>query len=889
MMALRERLMNPPPPEPRPLPHARSSLLSVAVPDRNTLAGEKGGSGEGSLAEGKPQEKGRAGMWTGILAMLALLGVSFNMAVSAEKQPLLPAVEVEEGVYTYAPADNGAGPLWCYGSTCLVRIGEDVFAAGLETLKDRKPLNNCRWLLFKRTDQGWKLIQADPNGRTREPCPLVGFPDGRLFLSANPTLTAPDAANGPAQPQVLQFSARAPAAPFTTMVPPWEGKPAFTEHSYRSFAADGPGHELVLFNVLGYDMYHWSLMDRTGQWPKQGKLVFPIGTEYEKPEPIRLCYPEIAVRDRAVHFLGISDIIEPVKAWREYKLELNKGRHWDYDFRRLFYTYTPDITTTPFATWVEVASREKTAGHITNLDLWLDKEGRAHLLWLEQSLWDLRLREKFFPGVPLTYSLEHAVMDKGKVVQRTTLAAGGEGLSKEIPGYGRLHATPDGRLFAFYYCSGTDAQGRPLAENRLMEIYADGTHGEPARVPLEHPFTSFMTATERGGSPPSDQLEILGDAADRPGISYARIAMTNKIFADFTAAVQRTATGSRISLDGTGSRSAAGKVVAWDWKIDGSPVNGAKVDRVLDCGGAVAVVLTAKDDQGNAHQAAKTIFLPPIPADLGLKKWGLVLRTAAMSFTSEGGGTIQVRYDKLASSGLSLSQWNSKGHWLEWEADVPQADDYFLIMRYATPQNASRTLTLDGKPLPILRFAASGGYGSDVKDNWAFTVLADESGKPMSLRLSPGAHQVRLEDPNGTGLNVDYFEWIAKTTAAPTGKTLTAGEFAGLVLDEGGRAFVIPLRGTVSPSRLSHDGDFCYTTPLGNYYGGDGLKGMPDSTLRLVEDGKELGPAHVPHVDIRAKGNGRFSHWNTTIYFSASDNSDPRTNGRKYTWQITPQ
>ena len=828
-------------------------------------------------------------MWKVTRTTLALLGVSLNMAVSAEKQPLLPAVEVEEGIYTYEPANNGAGPLWCYGSTCLVRIGEDVFAAGLETLKDRKPLNNCRWLFFKRTEQGWKLIQVDPSGWTREPCPLVGFPDGRLFLSANPTLTAPDAYNGPAQPQVLQFSAKDPTAPFTTMVPPWDGKPAFTEHSYRGFTADGPNHELVLFNVLGYEMYHWSFMDRTRQWSKQGKLVFPFGAEYERPEPIRLCYPEIAVRDRAVHFLGVSDIIEPVKAWRDYKLELNRGRQWDYDFRRLFYTWTPDIATTPFSAWVEVASREKTAGHLTNLDIWLDKAGRAHLLWLDQSLWDLRMREKFFPGVPLTYSLEHAVVDKGQLVQRTTLATGGEGLSKEIPGYGRLHATPDGRLFVFYYCRGTDDRGRPVDENRLMEIEPDGAHGEPVRVPLKHPFTTFMTATERGGSPPSDKLEILGDAAGRRGVSYARVALMNRIVADFTATVQQGATGSRIRLDGTRSRSATGKVVSWDWKMDSVAASGATVDRVLGHGGPVAVTLTARDDRGNAHEAVQKVFLPPVVADFGLKQWGLVLRTAAQGFTSEGGGAIQVRNDKLASSGLSLSHWNDKGHWLEWEADVPEAGEYFLVVRYATPENAMRVITLDGKPLPALRCAASGGYGSDVEDDWAFAVLAEESGKPMPLRLSPGPHQVRMENPNGTGLNLDYFEWIAKAAPAPTGKTFTAGEFAGLVPDENGRRYVIPLRATVSPARLSPDGGFCYTTPLGSDYLGGGMQDVPPSTLRLFENGKELGPAHAAHVDIRAKGGGRFSHWNTTLYFSASDNSDPRTNGRNYMWQITPQ
>lgn len=58
--------------------------------------------------------------------------------------------------------------------------------------------------------------------------------------------------------------------------------------------------------------------------------------------------------------------------------------------------------------------------------------------------------------------------------------------------------------------------------------------------------------------------------------------------------------------------------------------------------------------------------------------------------------------------------------------------------------------------------------------------------------------------------------------------------------------------------------------------------GGAPSTLRLFEDGTELGPAHAPHGAIRDHGKGMFSHWGDQILFSASDNSDPRTNGRQY-------
>lgn len=60
--------------------------------------------------------------------------------------------------------------------------------------------------------------------------------------------------------------------------------------------------------------------------------------------------------------------------------------------------------------------------------------------------------------------------------------------------------------------------------------------------------------------------------------------------------------------------------------------------------------------------------------------------------------------------------------------------------------------------------------------------------------------------------------------------------------------------------------------------------GPTRSTLVVHEDGRALGPPHSPlHV-----ANGRYSHWRSVgIIFSASDNSDPNSNGRTYsvTWQ----
>ncbi|MBM3477048.1 MAG: hypothetical protein FJX75_27590 [Armatimonadetes bacterium] len=412
--------------------------------------------------------------------------------------------------------------MWCHGSTCLVRIGERVFASGLETIPDAKPLNNVRWMLFTREESGWRLVYKDEGHRTREPSPLAGFPDGRLFLSANPTLAPRDAYSGPARPEVLQFSAADPDAGYQTLLPTWDGEPAFTEHSYRSFAADGPAGELILLQNIGYTHAEWSFRDRSGKWAAQGKLVWPWGAEYDKPQPIRVCYPNVALKDWAVYFCGVSDIVEPYEKWRAYKKELT-GRDWDFDFRRLFYTWCPDITKGKFADWVEVASRDKTCGWIFPCDLWVAPDGAVHILWTERAL-DERLREKFFPEEKQRHQLNYAVLREGKVVLRRTLQESGEGLVGPTPGQGRFHITPDNRLFVIYWVSGAEADGKSVAEDRLVEIGADGTPGTPVRVPLEHPFTSFFTATPRAGSQPSQVLDLLGECAGVGGtIRYARV------------------------------------------------------------------------------------------------------------------------------------------------------------------------------------------------------------------------------------------------------------------------------------------------------------------------------------------------------------------------------
>jgi hypothetical protein len=60
------------------------------------------------------------------------------------------------------------------------------------------------------------------------------------------------------------------------------------------------------------------------------------------------------------------------------------------------------------------------------------------------------------------------------------------------------------------------------------------------------------------------------------------------------------------------------------------------------------------------------------------------------------------------------------------------------------------------------------------------------------------------------------------------------------------------------------------------------------SPLVIYEDGVPLGPAHSPQSSICFEGGGRFTHWYDDLLFSTSDNTDPNTNGRSYTYSLSP-
>ena len=432
-------------------------------------------------------------------------------------------VEVEEVVCSFEPADNGAGPLWCHGSTVVARRGDEVYVAGLETLPDQQPLNNCRWVLYRRDAGGWQLVHRDTSGRTREPSPVVVLGSGDLLVSANPTLADPGTRGGPAEPAVFRFDTDDLSAGYRKELPAWIGMPAFTEHSYRTVVGDGAANEVLYMQNVGYDVAHMSLLCGDGQWQGLGELKWPWGGEYPEPQPLRLCYPNVIMRDRAVHFFGVGDIVEPIAAWRQEKHRLT-GRDWDYVFRRLFYATTPDVSTQPFGEWVEIANFDATAGATRNCDIWLAPDGTIHLLW-SQTNTDLRLRDRFFPGEQVRHSLEYALLRHGKVELQHTLVSVAEGEEGLLPGGARFHETESAKLLVLAQVSRQTSRAGGGIEYRLADLSQGAKEITWIEVPFREPMAgTFLTNSVRGGSPPSSIMDLVGMSPSTPNtLQYARV------------------------------------------------------------------------------------------------------------------------------------------------------------------------------------------------------------------------------------------------------------------------------------------------------------------------------------------------------------------------------
>ena len=83
---------------------------------------------------------------------------------------------------------------------------------------------------------------------------------------------------------------------------------------------------------------------------------------------------------------------------------------------------------------------------------------------------------------------------------------------------------------------------------------------------------------------------------------------------------------------------------------------------------------------------------------------------------------------------------------------------------------------------------------------------------------------------------------------------------------------------------FAHRGGFMYSAPL--LLDGDTVEEPLRSKLVLFEDGHLMRRAHEQHSAVAGTGRGAYSHWERNLFFSASDNSDPNTNGKIYSYAV---
>lgn len=449
-------------------------------------------------------------------------------------------IRAEEVIDRYDEPNNGSSPMWCYGSPTIVRDGAQVFASAPEVGEGVPPLCNTRWQLFRRPDDGaWERVNLNPDFNEREPCPLALLPGGRLILSVNPSIgewaKLPDGRfRHHCAPQLFEFDAASPQEAPVADMPRWDREYEFSEHSYRSLAVDGETGGLLLLNSIEYDGQAWAYRDPAGEWSHRGFVRFPL----------RGCYCQVALRGRAAYIFAVSDIVEPNHDWLERKREIT-GQQWDFEFRQLYYTYTPDIASEDFSPILTVAFRDETAGLLRNQDMWIDADGQAHVVYTDRNVWYPFVRDKFFPDLPTQVALKYCRISDGKVTARRVLLECREDLAApklpydvgddradlsrfpfegELPLTAALYATADNRLFVVYSVNRAAADGALRPASYLQQIFPEPA-GERVELPLAHPLTNMFAATVRNGTLPSNTIDLFGIGADRETVRYLSIGL----------------------------------------------------------------------------------------------------------------------------------------------------------------------------------------------------------------------------------------------------------------------------------------------------------------------------------------------------------------------------
>jgi len=238
--------------------------------------------------------------------------------------------------------------------------------------------------------------------------------------------------------------------------------------------------------------------------------------------------------------------------------------------------------------------------------------------------------------------------------------------------------------------------------------------------------------------------------------------------------------------------------------------------------------------------------------------------------------------DKLYFSSSDNSDPNTNGRSYSvvppagWTSDEPDGSWSRLPSQLSKGEQIEVEWTLEDVSPAQIRDADGGAFRIELRDRWP----TDEDGLSTLLLLEDGKPLAR---PHASAADV---------ASLGQGRYTHASDHVLFSTSDGSDP-----RQNQRHYQLAHAEAFVFAHALTPPSANEGhcweLVGLPaswpsdqdggTSLVRVLEDGRLLGPHNAPHDGIRSTGGGGYSHWGDRLWFSTSDNSDPNTNGRTYT------
>jgi hypothetical protein len=186
-------------------------------------------------------------------------------------------------------------------------------------------------------------------------------------------------------------------------------------------------------------------------------------------------------------------------------------------------------------------------------------------------------------------------------------------------------------------------------------------------------------------------------------------------------------------------------------------------------------------------------------------------------------------------------------------------------------------------------------------EEWQMPLMPEKGTHvQLSLERPVALRQIHAEGPNLKNCEISYTaigpggydDGRPKATSngrctldltGPSSQVVNSIHFSGSIIEGSGGTTINGRQRIKLTGPYTHRGGAAWIAQLPpSLTAVSDAAGITRSTLKLYEDQNQLGPPHTVHDEIGSVGHGSYSHWVAILVFSASDNSDPNTNGKQY-------